>query len=102
MDILASQVGGALKSHGMMLAMAESCTGGVAQAITEVAGSSVWFARGFVTYSNLPKQQLLRVGEAMLVQQKQQRVYSHRIVLLKIGTATNNPTRTIRLARPLK
>ncbi|MEO8331768.1 MAG: CinA family protein, partial [Gallionella sp.] len=60
MDILAAQVGGLLKSHGLMLATAESCTGGgVAQAITEVAGSSAWFERGFVTYSNLSKQQML-------------------------------------------
>ena len=48
MDVLAAQVGGALKSHGLMLATAESCTGGgVAQAITDVAGSSAWFERGF-------------------------------------------------------
>ncbi len=69
MDILAAQVGGALKSHGLMLATAESCTGGgVAEAITSVAGSSVWFERGFVTYSNLSKQQMLGVSEATLEQ----------------------------------
>jgi nicotinamide-nucleotide amidase len=69
MDILAVQVGNALKSHGLMLVTAESCTGGgVAQAITEVAGSSVWFERGFVTYSNLSKQQMLGVSEATLAQ----------------------------------
>lgn len=69
MDILAVQVGNALKSHGLMLATVESCTGGgVAQAITEVAGSSVWFERGFVTYSNLSKQQMLGVSEATLAQ----------------------------------
>ncbi len=51
-----------------MLATAESCTGGgVAQAITEVAGSSKWFERGFVTYSNLSKQQMLGVSEATLI-----------------------------------
>jgi nicotinamide-nucleotide amidase len=67
MDILAAQVGALLKSRGMMLATAESCTGGgVAQAITEVAGSSAWFERGFVTYSNLSKQQMLGVREATL------------------------------------
>jgi nicotinamide-nucleotide amidase len=59
MHTLAAQVGALLKSHGMLLATAESCTGGgVAQAITEVAGSSAWFERGFVTYSNLSKQQM--------------------------------------------
>ena len=69
MDVLAAQVGGLLKSHGLILATAESCTGGgVAQAITGVAGSSAWFERGFVTYSNLAKQQMLGVSEATLVQ----------------------------------
>jgi nicotinamide-nucleotide amidase len=69
MEGLAAQVGALLKSHGMMLATAESCTGGgVAQAITEVAGSSTWFERGFVTYSNLSKQQMLGVREATLKQ----------------------------------
>lgn len=69
MDILAAQVGALLKSHGLMLATAESCTGGgVAQAITEVAGSSAWFERGFVTYSNLSKQQMLAVREETLRQ----------------------------------
>ncbi len=69
MDVLAAQVGELLKSHGLTLATAESCTGGgVAQAITEVAGSSAWFERGFVTYSNLAKQQMLGVSEATLKQ----------------------------------
>src|SRR5574340_1288894 len=68
MDVLAAQVGGALKAHGLMLTTAESCTGGgVAQAITDVAGSSAWFDRGFVTYSNLAKQQMLGVSEATLM-----------------------------------
>ncbi|MBI5659544.1 MAG: nicotinamide-nucleotide amidohydrolase family protein [Nitrosomonadales bacterium] len=69
MDILAAQVGGQLKAHGLMLATAESCTGGgVAQAVTEIAGSSVWFERGFITYSNLAKQQMLGVSETTLSQ----------------------------------
>jgi len=69
MDVLAAQVGGLLKAHGLMLATAESCTGGgVAQAITDVAGSSAWFERGFITYSNLSKQQMLRVSETTLIQ----------------------------------
>jgi nicotinamide-nucleotide amidase len=67
MEVVAAQVGGLLKSHGLMLATAESCTGGgVAQAITDVAGSSGWFERGFVTYSNLSKQQMLGVREETL------------------------------------
>lgn len=62
MNLLASQVGAALHAHGMMLATAESCTGGgVASAVTEIAGSSAWFDRGFVTYSNQAKVQMLGV-----------------------------------------
>jgi len=58
----AVQLGLALKSRGLMLAMAESCTGGlVAEAITGVAGSSAWFDRGFVTYSNAAKTDMLGV-----------------------------------------
>ncbi|MBI5436371.1 MAG: nicotinamide-nucleotide amidase [Nitrosomonadales bacterium] len=69
MDILAAQVGGALKAHGLKLATAESCTGGgVAHAITDVAGSSTWFERGFIAYSNQAKQQMLGVSEATLNQ----------------------------------
>jgi nicotinamide-nucleotide amidase len=69
MDILAGQVGVLLKMQGLMLATAESCTGGgIAQSITEVAGSSLWFERGFVTYSNLSKQQMLGVENATLLQ----------------------------------
>ena len=69
MDEIATQIGVLLKLHGLMLASAESCTGGgVAQAITGVAGSSAWFERGFVTYSNLSKQQMLGVSETTLKQ----------------------------------
>jgi nicotinamide-nucleotide amidase len=67
MDILAAQVGGLLKAHGMMLATAESCTGGgVAQAVTEIAGSSAWFERGFVTYANAAKVEMLGVRQTTL------------------------------------
>jgi nicotinamide-nucleotide amidase len=69
MNNLATQVGIALKSHGLMLATAESCTGGgVAQAVTDIAGSSAWFERGFVTYSNHAKQQILGVSASTLLQ----------------------------------
>jgi len=47
---------GALLARGWMVATAESCTGGlIAQQLTEIGGSSVWFERGFVTYSNAAK-----------------------------------------------
>lgn len=60
---LATQIGAALKSHGYLLATAESCTGGgVASAVTEIAGSSAWFDRGFVTYSNQSKMDMLHVS----------------------------------------
>ncbi len=46
----------------MMLATAESCTGGgIAQALTDISGSSAWFERGFVTYSNVAKAEMLGV-----------------------------------------
>ena len=57
---LATLVGARLESRGLMLATAESCTGGwVSQALTSIAGSSGWFERGFVTYSNAAKAQML-------------------------------------------
>ena len=60
---LAQQLGKLLYDRGWMLASAESCTGGLfSAAITEVAGSSQWFDRGFVTYSNAAKIEQLRVG----------------------------------------
>jgi nicotinamide-nucleotide amidase len=60
--LLARQVGEALLAHGWYLATAESCTGGgVAAALTDIAGSSQWFERGFVTYSNVAKQEMLGV-----------------------------------------
>lgn len=63
MNQLAAQLGAALHEHGMMLATAESCTGGgVATAVTEIAGSSAWFERGFVTYSNQAKVDMLAVS----------------------------------------
>jgi nicotinamide-nucleotide amidase len=61
--LLAQQVGVALKEHGMTLVTAESCTGGgIAQAITMISGSSEWFDRGFVTYSNTSKEEMLGVA----------------------------------------
>ena len=62
---LAVQVGNALKERELLLATAESCTGGgVAQAITDIAGSSEWFDGGFVAYSNAAKIDMLDVPAA--------------------------------------
>jgi nicotinamide-nucleotide amidase len=59
---LATLAGARLKARGLKLVTAESCTGGwVAQAVTAVSGSSDWFERGFVTYSNEAKQEMLGV-----------------------------------------
>lgn len=64
---LAKQVGKALKSRGLHLTTAESCTGGgISHAITRVSGSSNWFDRGFVTYSNVSKEEMLGVSPETL------------------------------------
>jgi nicotinamide-nucleotide amidase len=66
---LAAQVGRALHARGLLLATAESCTGGgVACAVTEIAGSTGWFECGFVTYSNASKTELLDVPAALMAQ----------------------------------
>ena len=62
LDALALRVGARLKARGLLLATAESCTGGwVAQVVTSVSGSSEWFDRGFVTYSNDAKREMIGV-----------------------------------------
>ena len=59
---LSQQLGQALNERGLMLATAESCTGGwVSEVVTDTAGSSGWFDRGFVTYSNQAKADMLGV-----------------------------------------
>lgn len=62
LEILAQRLGQLCLARGVNLATAESCTGGwVAQAITEIPGSSQWFDAGYVTYSNDAKQRMLGV-----------------------------------------
>lgn len=64
---LSTAVGHALQARGLLLATAESCTGGgVAQAVTDISGSSVWFERGFVTYSNGAKTSMLGVPAGLI------------------------------------
>ena len=66
---LAAQVGRALQEKNLFLATAESCTGGgIAQAITEIAGASAWFDCGFIVYSNDSKTELLDVPTALIAQ----------------------------------
>lgn len=65
--MLARQLGERLMVRGWQLATAESCTaGGVSFAMTAIAGSSRWFDRGFVTYSNAAKREMLGVTDACL------------------------------------
>ena len=64
---LSEQLGTQLKANGMVLATAESCTGGwISQAVTMVPGSSNWFDRGFVTYTNQSKHEILGVRSSTL------------------------------------
>jgi len=68
LDALAVKVGALLIINGQKLATAESCTGGwVAQCLTAIAGSSDWFERGFVTYSNEAKIEMLGVDAETLL-----------------------------------
>jgi nicotinamide-nucleotide amidase len=68
-DTMASVVGALLKKKGWTISVAESCTGGLlGSLITEIAGSSEWFDRGFVTYSNAAKTALLGVKAATIAE----------------------------------
>lgn len=67
LEELAQRVGVCLTMQKLALAVAESCTGGwVAETLTAIAGSSEWFDRGWVTYSNAAKEELLDVPNAVL------------------------------------
>lgn len=67
MNELAQKVGKALKARSLLLVTAESCTGGwVAMEVTAIPGSSDWFERGYVTYSNAAKREELGVAEQTL------------------------------------
>lgn len=66
---LATRVGQALVRNNLLLTTAESCTGGgVAHAVTEIAGSSEWFDCGFITYSNASKIDVLDVPATLIAQ----------------------------------
>ena len=69
LEAILTDISGLLLACGQMLATAESCTGGlIAAACTDLAGSSQWFERGFVTYSNAAKTELLGVDSALIEQ----------------------------------
>jgi nicotinamide-nucleotide amidase len=64
---LAARLGRSLAAEGRMIATVESCTGGlIAQALTETPGSSQWFDRGFVTYTNEAKTELVGVPASLI------------------------------------
>ena len=66
-EALVAQLAQALPARGWTMATAESCTGGlIAGACTDLAGSSVWFERGFVSYSNAAKTTLLGVAAPLI------------------------------------
>jgi nicotinamide-nucleotide amidase len=66
---LAKQTGILLTQRGLMLASAESCTGGwLGQVVTTIPGSSIWYERGFITYSNSSKQEMLGVLHSTIEQ----------------------------------
>ena len=68
LETLSQRVGECLKRRKLLLATAESCTGGwVAEAITAISGSSEWFDRGWVTYSDASKKEMLGVAEETLL-----------------------------------
>jgi nicotinamide-nucleotide amidase len=67
---LAVRLGRLLKQRELMIATAESCTGGwIGQAITQVPGSSEWFERGFVTYTYISKREMLGVKASSLARE---------------------------------
>lgn len=69
MNALVSQLAAQLIARGERLAVAESCTGGlIAAACTDLPGSSAWFERGLVTYSNESKQELLGLSPALIAE----------------------------------
>lgn len=68
LDTLAEELGHILSALGARFATAESCTGGwIAKVATDVVGASDWFDRGFITYSNQAKREMLGVAEATLL-----------------------------------
>ncbi len=67
LHVLSREVGGLLAAQGLVAVTAESCTaGGIAFALTQIPGSSAWFERGMVVYSNAAKQEMLGVAAVTL------------------------------------
>lgn len=90
------KLGGIFKQHQLKLVTAESCTGGqLAQTITSIPGASTWFDRGFITYSNLSKQEMLGVNASLLTQYGP---VSEEIVLAMANGALNKSPASVSIA----
>jgi len=87
---------GLLLKQGLMVATAESCTAGlVAKMLTDQAGSSQWFERGFVTYSNRAKRDMLGVAEKTLAEQG---AVSEQAVIEMVNGALQNSEADVAIA----
>ncbi|WP_455374633.1 CinA family protein [Kaarinaea lacus] len=87
---LSEHVGQRLLADKLFLVTAESCTGGgIAQCITDIAGSSQWFDRGFVTYTNQSKQDMLGVSAKTL--STYGAVSEQTVIEMVLGALTNSP-----------
>ena len=79
---LAIRAGNKLRDEHLLLATAESCTGGmIAAAVTDISGSSQWFERGFVTYSNQAKSEMIGVPAELIAM-------DHVVLLPHVGSAS--------------
>jgi len=86
---IVEQLAELLTKNNKLMSVAESCTGGwVAKVLTDLAGSSDWFERGFVTYSNRAKHEMLGVMEATL--QKFGAVSEETVCEMAVGAITNS------------
>ena len=94
LESLAARTGERLLARKLLLAAAESCSGGwVSQAVTAVAGSSAWFDCGFVTYSNEAKQQLLNVPASLLDFDGPGAVSEETVLAMTAGAIANSRAR---------
>lgn len=96
LDSIAARLGAALLAQGLRLTAAESCTGGwIAKVVTDIPGSSAWFERGFVTYSNAAKAELLGVQTQTL---ETHGAVSEPVVLEMVAGALNHSQAQVAVA----
>lgn len=95
-EMLTQEVARQLKQIGATLATAESCTGGgLSYYLTSIPGSSDWFDRGFVTYSNIAKMDMLGVPETLIAQHG---AVSKEVAVAMAEGALSHSTATIAIA----